>query len=164
MDKELLELEAELRHFRPRAPSPRLLAALEQNLATAMPGVDRRYRTAACWTSWKCANWAAAAAFAMLVAMASNFWPGGVGPAAREPAPSLGPSTSGVAAYKPVTAVRTVYGADNGEFVTFADGSIGRRVRSQCVDTITWRNPATNASVRWSVPREEERIVLVSAY
>jgi hypothetical protein len=29
------------------------------------------------------------------------------------------------------------------------------------VDTITWKNPRTNASVRWTVPREEVRVVPV---
>jgi hypothetical protein len=45
--------------------------------------------------------------------------------------------------------------------VTLADGTAARRVRSSYVDTITWKNPKTNASLRWSVPRDEVRVMPV---
>ena len=45
--------------------------------------------------------------------------------------------------------------------VTLEDGTPARRARLQFVDTITWKNPRTNSSLRWSVPREEVRIVPV---
>ena len=45
--------------------------------------------------------------------------------------------------------------------VTLADGTPARRERIQFVDTITWRNPRTNASLTWTVPREEVRVVPV---
>ena len=44
---------------------------------------------------------------------------------------------------------------------TLDDGTAARRERFQYVDTITWKNPRTNASVRWTMPREEVRVVPV---
>lgn len=164
MDKELLELEAELRCLRPRAGSPQLLATIERELATAAPSPARHDRSATSWTSWKWANWAAAAILAAVVMLASHFWPHGVAPVPRGVAASVQPPTAEFTGYKPVAAERTLYGADDEGLVTLADGRIGRRLRSQYIDTITWRNPATNASLRWSVPREEVRIVPVNAY
>ena len=39
------------------------------------------------------------------------------------------------------------------------DGTPARRVRARYLDTYTWRNPATNASLKWSVPRDEIRVL-----
>jgi hypothetical protein len=46
--------------------------------------------------------------------------------------------------------------------VTLADGTPARRVRQSYVDKITWENPRSNASLVWSVPREEVRVVPVN--
>jgi hypothetical protein len=37
--------------------------------------------------------------------------------------------------------------------------TLTRRVRARYLDTYTWKNPTTNASLRWSVPRDEIRLV-----
>jgi hypothetical protein len=63
-----------------------------------------------------------------------------------------------VATNRPATAGEAA--PDEG-LVTLADGTPARRVRSSYVDTITWKNPRNNASLRWSVPREEVRVVPV---
>ena len=47
-------------------------------------------------------------------------------------------------------------------FVTLDDGTPARRERLVFVDTITWSDPRTNASLTWTVPREEVRVVPVS--
>jgi len=45
--------------------------------------------------------------------------------------------------------------------VTLDDGTTARRLRQSYLDRITWKNPETNASLVWSVPREEIRVVPV---
>ena len=62
---------------------------------------------------------------------------------------------------KPVAAENVLVSASDEGLVTLEDGTPARRERLQFVDTITWKNPRTNSSLRWSVPREEVRIVPV---
>jgi hypothetical protein len=80
----------------------------------------------------------------------------------------IAPSTSApvtatpTPAYKPVSAENLLYAQSDEGLVTLADGTTARRYRSSYVDTITWKDPRTQASLRWSVPRTEERVVPVS--
>ena len=46
----------------------------------------------------------------------------------------------------------------------YDDGTAAHRVFQRYLDTYTWRNPRTNASLRWTVPRDEVRVVPVRAY
>ena len=62
---------------------------------------------------------------------------------------------------KPVAAEKVLYAARDEGLVTLEDGTTARRERLSYVDTITWKNPRTNASLTWSVPREEVRVVPV---
>ncbi|HEY0947117.1 MAG TPA: hypothetical protein VGD81_17675 [Opitutaceae bacterium] len=165
MDKELLEFEAGLRCFRPRAAPVRLLAGIERELAAPAALSPRpHYKSAASWTSWRWANWAAAAALAGVMLLAARFWPGDVPPTPAEQGVSRGsPVATPFAGYKPIAVRRTVYGTDDEGLVTLDDGRLGRRIRSHFVDTVTWRNPQTNASLRWSIPREAVRVVPVNA-
>jgi len=73
------------------------------------------------------------------------------------------PANAGEAApaFRPVAAENVLYAAQDEGLVALADGTPARRVRSSYVDTITWKNPRNNASLRWSVPREEVRVVPV---
>ena len=48
--------------------------------------------------------------------------------------------------------------------VTLDDGTTAHRVFQCYLDTYTWRNPRTNASLRWTVPRDELRVIPVRAY
>jgi hypothetical protein len=66
------------------------------------------------------------------------------------------------AVLKPIAAEKVLISADDEGVVILDDGTTARRERLQYVDTITWRNPRTNASLRWTVPREEVRIVPVT--
>jgi hypothetical protein len=61
-----------------------------------------------------------------------------------------------------VAAENVLISARDEGVITLADGTPARRERLQYVDTITWRNPRTRASIVWSVPREEVRVVPVS--
>jgi len=64
--------------------------------------------------------------------------------------------------FKPVAAQNILLDSQDEGYVTLADGRTARRVRQSYLDRITWKNPRTNASLTWSVPREEVRITPVS--
>lgn len=140
MDNELHELEAELKRLRPVAPSRALAAGIARQLAA-----PRRNYWA--WTALPLA-----ASLAGLVMLRER-------PAVPAPTPA---PVSAVATYKPVSAENLLYAQNDEGLVTLADGSTARRYRSSYVDTITWKNPHTQASLRWSVPRTEERVIPVS--
>jgi hypothetical protein len=72
------------------------------------------------------------------------------------------PSARASAAFRPVAAENILYATNDEGYVTLEDGTPARRVRTHYVDTITWKNPDGRASLRWTVPREEIRVVPVS--
>lgn len=158
MDDELQNLEAELKRLRPRAPSAGLQARLAGELAP---------RRRAPWT------WAALPlAAGLAVMLAVKFRPTPVAPAeAPAEVAAIAPAATSIETaaqsagsdrYKPVAAEKLIYDSRDDGIITLANGSQARRVRNSYVDTITWRNPQTNASLRWSVPRSEVRVVPVS--
>lgn len=152
MDDELQQLEAELKRLRPAAPSRQLLARLDRELAAPAR------RAAPTWWLWAGAL-PIAAALAVMITLAARRDSPRPANAPQEIAavPALAP-----AAFQPVAAENVLYAAQDDGLVTLADGTPARRERLNYVDTITWKNPRTNASVRWSVPREEVRVVPVS--
>ena len=163
MDDELSQLEAELKRLRPAAPSSELLARLDRELAPDADAPVERvrvvHRPSRAW-------WLAAAALPIAAAIALFFIV-----SARRPQPtpsvvSVVPTTSDLAVaepavFKPVAAENVLYSARDEGLITLDDGTTARRERLRYVDTITWKNPRTNASVRWTVPREEVRVVPV---
>jgi hypothetical protein len=176
MDETLLELENELKRLSPRRPSRETLAAIERELADyhapAGPDSAGRYRTATTLRSWKWAAWSlagAAAALALAFALRAVF----DGPAVQVDAPALAqqgeapvagssaaaPATATPDRYEPVEASSVLYAMHESPPKTLPDRTEGREVRYRFVDTYTWQNPARNASVRWSVPRDEVRLV-----
>lgn len=175
MDESLLELENELKRLSPRRLSPGLLAALDHDLAdtrSAGPVVAApRYSTATTLRSWKWASWSLAGAAAVILAaylLRPPVKPGVQSPGSAlvqvEPAvpvPSLPTPAGSVAAnrYEPVQATTVFYDLQESAPTMLPDRSEGREVRYRFVDTYTWKNPATNASVRWSLPRDEVRLV-----
>jgi hypothetical protein len=152
MDDDLQQLEAELKSLRPGALSRELLARLERELAPAAPV----RRASAMWWLWAAAL-PAAAALALLVTL--NAWR-----PRSNPAQKISPTdvaASELAVFKPIAAENVLYSASDEGLIKLDDGTAARRERLSYVDTITWKNPRTNASVRWSVPREEVRVVPV---
>ncbi len=152
MDNELQDLEAELKRLRPLAPSTFARARIERELAT-----PRSSKLA----------WLALPLAAAIAGLAYLQHQAGVTPAATPlHQPSLvraGSSPTPKAfAYKPVSAENVLYDVRDEGMVTLADGTAARRYRSSYVDTITWKNPRTQASLRWSVPRTVERVIPVS--
>lgn len=166
MDETLQELENELTRLRPSAFPPDLIASLEKELGSAPAG--RRYTTATSLRSWKWAGWSLAGAAAL--AGIAYF---GV---SRSPVPAALPQdtaariaaveTPGASTatnrYEPVRASSVLYAMKDDGVATLPDNTEGRQVRYRFVDTYTWQNPATKASLKWSVPRDEVRLVRAS--
>jgi len=175
MDETLQELENELTRLTPRRPSAGLMQALEHELGQAPAVVPApRYSTATSLRSWKWATWSLAglaAAIALVLVMQSNrpnprpaVSPGATLAAAAQPVPVATRPVAAIPAnrYEPVRATSVLYDLQESAPAKLADQTEGREVRYRYVDTYTWKNPATNASLRWSVPRDEVRVVRAS--
>ena len=151
MDNELQDLEAELKRLRPLAPSRAVAEAIARQLAAA----PRRQAWA--WTALPLA--AMIAGFILLQERPAALVPA----VAATPMPAQTPApAAAIPTYKPVSAENLLYAQSDEGIVTLADGTTARRTRSSYVDTITWKNPRTQASLKWSVPRTEERVTPVS--
>ncbi|RXK53196.1 hypothetical protein ESB00_15980 [Oleiharenicola lentus] len=171
MDESLQELENELKRLTPRAPSAALMQVIERELGpaatTPASAPARRYTAAHSWQSWKWASWSlAGAAAALLVAFLLWDRPPAVAPespgVANTASTSLKPVVAATNRYEPVHASSVLYDLHESEPTLLPDRTEGREVRYRYVDTYTWKNPNTNASVRWSVPRDEVRLVRAS--
>jgi hypothetical protein len=167
MDDDLLKLEAELKRLRPAAPTRDFLARMARELdasATVAPVVRR---SAPLWWLWAGAL-PAAAALAVMITLATRTRPAIPSAAVPPPITAMAKPTvaeqlvaESTAAFKPVAAENVLYSVQDEGLVTLEDGTPARRERLNYVDTVTWKNPRTNASVRWTVPREEVRVVPV---
>lgn len=174
MDEPNQDLERELQALKPVAPSAalwrRLETEMQQNPAEARP----RYRSATTLSSWKWAGWqiAAAAAAVAIVGTAAVMRVLTPPAPASVPAPMVAQQTPNRAPapviptsadiYQPVKAENLLYDLrDEGE-VMLANDQAARRTRYHFVDTYTWKNQRSNATVRWTIPREEVRFVPVA--
>lgn len=151
MDDELQHLEAELTRLRPASPS----RALRDRVARSLAREAAQRSTPLVRLMWFAALPAAAALAVALVQFSRR------GPAPLPADRNSVAVTPGDAPLKPVAAENVLVSARDEGLVTLDDGTPARRERLQFVDTITWKNPRTNSSLRWSVPREEVRIVPV---
>ncbi len=168
MDDTLQELENELKRLTPRRPSAGLMQAMEREFGPeAVAAPARRYSTATSLRSWKWATWSfagVAAAIALVAVLQSNRRPAKSSAsilAATQTVASKTPVTP-VNRYQPVRASSVLYDLKEDGTAYLPDRTEGRQVRYRYVDTYTWKNPATNASLRWSVPRDEVRVVRAS--
>lgn len=177
MDESLQELENELKALRPSRPSVLLRARVERELADpvattpAASVAGPRYRSATTLSSWKWLSWQSAAAAAVVLTVSLGVWRG------QPSSPAVRPESGGELAavtpraavpveqpvvadsYRPVKAANLLYDLQDEGLVLLEDNTPARRVRARYVDTFTWKNPATNASLKWSVPRDEVRMV-----
>ena len=165
MDNSLQELEDELKSLTLRAPS----AGLTGRIASELPGTEARsgaarprYTTATNLSSWKWLGWRTAGLAAAAAALAVT----GLVNLSRSPAPITGPGAKAPAVakvspdgYKPVAATNVLYDMNDEGLVKTEDDTAARRMRYRYLDTYTWKNPKTNASIKWSVPRDEIRLV-----
>lgn len=171
MDETLQELENELKRLTPRKPSATLMRALEGELgAPASSGPARGASAAAHRLPWRWTSWSLAAAAVIAFVALFQFARRPAAPAAQPsvevadtPAVKPGPAaTAGANRYEPVQATTVLYDLKEDGTTLLADQTEGRQVRYRYVDTYTWKNPATNASLRWSVPRDEVRVIRAS--
>lgn len=173
MDESLQQLEDELKTLQPRRAPARWLNQINRELAAELPAsAQPRYATATNLGSWKWMGWrvaALAAAVALVAAIgfvqikrtqpvpevpAVAAAPAIIAPVAREPAAPVEPH-----AYQPVAAANVLYDLKDEGAVKTDDNTTARQVRARYVDTYTWKNPRTNASLKWTVPREEVRVI-----
>ena len=143
IDDELQQLEAELKRLSPVAPSAAVRARLALELA------PRRRRAPILRFGWVVLPIAAGVVLAVALSPA------------KRPAAS-GTASAPALRFKPVAAQNILIDSQDEGTATLADGTVVRRTRESYLDTITWKNPRTNASLTWSVPREEVRVVPVS--
>jgi hypothetical protein len=179
MDDSLDELEAELKALRPARPAAALLGRIGCDLAA--PGDECAVSVRPCYISatnlhsWKWHGWrtAGVAAVLTLAVLAGwvNFRTKDLPIAATSPdrlaaadsaarTPPLNAARSD--RYQPVTASNVLYDLKD-EGAVYVDGDTpARRVRYRYLDTYTWKNPRNNASLKWSVPRDEIRVLPAS--
>jgi hypothetical protein len=160
MDDDLLQLEAELKRLRPIAPSKALVARVRQELAGQSPA-PAHFRLHWLWATLL----PAAAMVAIVVALFSQKPDLSAG--RPKATPDASPTAGGTestreAPFKPVSAENVLVAASDEGLVTLEDGTPARRERRHYVDTIMWKNPRTNASLTWTVPREEVRVVPIA--
>jgi nitroreductase len=169
MDDDLQQLEAELKRLRPAAPTRDFLARVARELDEPVPVKRPARRAAPLWWLWAGAL-PAAAALAVMVTLATRHRTSPAAtpqpiviaaPSPSKPTPAEELIAESAAAFKPVAAENVLLAAQDEGLVTLEDGTPARRQRFNYVDTITWKNPRTNASIRWTVPREEVRVVPV---
>ena len=178
MDESLQQLEDELKSLRLRSPSPQLVDRLTNELAAetdalaAPPVTVRPYTTATNLGSWKWLGWRAAGLAAALAVGATVTFlvfqsqpPAATEPPARlavttpvDPTPADRPADR----YQPVAAANVLYDVKDEGTVEMAGGASVRQVRARYVDTYTWKNPRNNASIKWTVPRDEIRVLPAS--
>jgi len=161
-DDEIIELEHELRRLRPRAASARLVDEIRSTLdrdesAIPLMRTDPVFRLSD-WVRW---GLPLAAAFIFGV-LAARFPQVPIDAGLSDSKPALPVDDAGPH-YRPVLAENLVFEARDAGLVTLPDGTQARRVSSRYLDTITWRNARTNASLQWSVPREEIRVIPIRA-
>jgi hypothetical protein len=145
MDDELEDLEAELSRLRPAAPRLDLLERIQRDLAPRRRGIR----------GWLWAALPAAAALAAAAVLGTRW-------AARPAADASARPPFRTPALKPVAVRDVLVGSRDDGYVKLADGWPARRLREVHLDTIVWKDPRSAASLQWSVPREEIRIVPVS--
>lgn len=175
MDECLQQLEDELKSLRLRGPSPQLVDRLTDELAAEtdeLAAPVRRYTSATNLGSWKWFGWRTAGVAAALGLAAAvtfvAFKP--QPPAATESPVGLAvntpvnptPATFSANQYQPVAAANVLYDIKDEGAVEIDGGEASRQVRARYVDTYTWKNPRGNASLKWTVPRDEIRILPAS--
>ena len=165
MDNSLHELEDELKTLQPRCAAPRWLDEVNRELAAELPATPRpRYTSATSLNSWKWLGWRTAGVAAALALGAAVVFvsvgqppPAVTAPKLTTIPPPVRPTVAAV--YEPVAATNVLYDLQDEGVVQLAGATSARQVRARYVDTYTWKNPRNNASIKWTVPRDEVRVV-----
>ena len=174
------------------APEAQGAAAADTPAPVIRTAVDaaeiRRYASATTLRSWKWFSWQMAAAAGVALVVSLGVWRFVAPSPAQDEVDatalantasvddqSLAPralsspaSNRAIAArtapdaFQPVKAANVLYDVRDEGVVFLEDNTPARAVRARYVDTYTWKNPATNASLKWSVPRDEVRVLPAS--
>lgn len=162
MDDELRDLEKQLQELPPAPPSARLWERIRCDLEPAVPVSGRAHRRLVVLprAKWWWVALPVAAAVAVLLLTPARHAPAETPPGITGPTPVRAEMAS-TNVFKPVAVEDVLYASADEGLVTLEDGTPARRERLHFVDTVTWRNPRTNASLTWSVPREEVHVVPV---
>ena len=165
MDESLQQLEVELKALRPRRARAEWIARISREMAAELPAAARPCYPATIkpgawkWLGWRTAALAAALALVATVALLKR----PRAQAAPTPVATLAPApATGATAYQPMAATNVLYDVRDEGPVQTADGTTVRQVRARYVDTYTWKHPASNASIRMTVPRDEIRVLPAS--
>ena len=169
MNDSCTELETELKALRPQCPSSSLLERIGGDLAASghetPAGHHPRYVAATNLGSWKWHGWRALGAIAAIALVAGVSWMSlsvGVRPSTVTPPVQPAANPAETPAYQPVAAANVLYDLKD-EGLVYVDGTTpARRLRYRYLDTYTWKNPRNNASLKWSVPRDEIRVLPAS--
>lgn len=174
MDEPLLEFEEELKALTPRRLESRLMDRVASELNAPMvvnssvqpnrASVAKHFVVSR-WMSSGAIGIAAALAVVAVITLSSknekSIRPVTPGISATELIPVQNKSAGSLLsdnAYQPIAAANVLYEMkDEGPAVVKGENS-ERRVRYRYVDTYTWKNPRNNASLTWSVPRDEIRV------
>ena len=163
MDDEFTTLELELKRLRPRTLPAIVVNRIAVELEPQTAGIARPswFVTASRWMSsnWRIGAASAAALGALAVGLHLAAAPGAT--QSREGISTPQPARPADTELKPVAAESILYDVRDEGLVTLDDGREGRRVRQRYLDTITWSAPDARRSLRWTVPREEVRILPV---
>jgi len=174
MDESLQEFEGELKALAPRPLSPRLIDRIADNLAGPSPEAPGAQNTVARfmprfiaqrWLEAAAMGLAAVLAIGALVFFSPKNRPSAGVPAERPaavgsfyPVPAAEKNSNVADTYHPVAAANVLYEMKDEGPVTKEEANSDRRIRYRYVATYTWKNPRTNASLTWSVPRDEVRV------
>jgi hypothetical protein len=178
MDDTIEELAAELKAMRPRSVAPSLAHRIDAALAAAAPlttdvAPTRRYTSSTNLKTWKWLGWRTVRVAAGLV-LVSAIGLRVLDPTLRVPVPGTAQVLPVQPAlrddrspdiYQPVTAANVLYDLkDEGQVSGGPGSSSEHRLRYRYLDTYTWKNPRNNASLKWSVPRDEIRVIPASMH
>ncbi|MDI1334805.1 MAG: hypothetical protein PSU94_01350 [Lacunisphaera sp.] len=178
MDESLQQLEDELKSLRLRGPSPQLVDRLTTELTAETDGLAapvRRYTTASTlrswqWLGWRAAGLAAALALGAGVAFVAFKSQPAAPPSSQVAVTNPAPVNPEVAApatrdeFRPVAATNVLYDLKDEGLVNVEGGAPARQVRARYLDTYTWTNSRHNSSLKWSVPRDEVRVLPASLH
>ena len=178
MGESLQQLEDELKSLRLRGPSPQLVDRLTTELAAETEGLAapvRRDTTTSNFGSWKWLGWRGAGlAAALLVGAAVTLVTFKSQPATvpaqlvrlavTAPVPVKPEPAVLRGQFQPVAATNVLYDLKDEGLVNIEDGPPARQVRVRYLDTYTWKNPRNNSSLKWSVPRDEVRVIPASLH
>lgn len=174
MDESQQEFERELKALTPRALNPRLADRIAKDLgvsvANEIGGLSNGARQPDQVIAWR---WLALSAVGLVASLAVVMAMVRVSKSGDSKDISTYPSATKAAdfaknksarteaadgSYQPVAASNVLYDMqDEGPAAAKGD-NLERRVRYRYVDTYTWKDPTNNASLTWSVPRDEIRV------